>query len=235
MCPSNIEVLSSINNMQMEQKLPPGRRARDPVAPMSPRSVFLDESPSSPPPLDRVTVCSTCDGDDSISISSVSSNEEEQPRSIFKTFWEKNQRDSQSMTVPRAPILPFVCQTGGDEDSSVNTYERTLQQRERPSPRSRRRIFSRRYLSESSPTLAQYPGIPHDRHLRKTQSNPLLTKQPMASCLRQSRFSGSFCAIKESSSHSERLSVSFREAPDVHVFERPLERWAAEGWSNWFH
>ena len=187
-----------------------------------------ESSFGSMPPLEQVTVCSTCEGDDD-DLSSVSSHKQDEGRrSIFTAYWDKNQEEAG--TVPCSKLIVQQRQLDDKPLSSNTSYEDTLKQTERPR---RRRIFGTSYTSESALPLT----VSGMSSLRKTRSTSYLAsnnnnKQPRASCLRPSRYSGE--PSRESSDQSESSAVSFCEGVDVVVFRRPTELWAADGWSDWF-
>lgn len=200
----------------------------------------LSSSSSSLPPLDQFTACS----DDSSIISALSYDEDDQesspPRSIFAKYWKKNQGEVKNARVTgkqSTPRIPTV-ETTSLEESSVISYERSLMVNEGVqcvSPVTRRRIFEKKCLSESSPTLTliSLASLSHDKAVRKAKSaSTLLEQRPRASCLRPSRFSGGKRLDFDSSSSF--ASVSFSDRVDTIVFEKPVENWAANGWSAWF-
>ena len=202
---------------------------------------------SSLPMVDHITVYSNCDssfGD----MSSVSSDEEDNdendqcyttpskalsplpsPRSIFGRYWEKNVG---AVVDPFETLKMISLATSVFEDdvASCNTYERTLQRppvvcSTTPSSLPRRRIFP-----NASFNRVDLPCVSS----RKTHSDSRLLKQTTVSCLRRSRFSRHGSSSSEEQSHSEHSSVSFSPKVDVIVFRRPVEHWAAKGWSEYF-
>lgn len=209
---------------------------------------FFEKIPSfsSLPMIDQITLGSDSSSGD---ISSVSSDEEDDdedendqccstpttkcqaphpPRSIFGRYWEKN---------PSAVVDPFetlkmlsLASAEEDDTASCNTYERTLQRRpgfDSPSSLPRRRIFPNASLSHVTP-----PAAPPSR--KAHSDSRLLWKEssPTGSCLRRSRFSRHVSSSSSSSEHSS--VVSFSPKVDVIVFRRPVEHWAAKGWSEYF-
>jgi len=139
---------------------------------------------------------------------------------------------------------------------SVNTYERTLKRHNHvvssspgpaaPSPH-RRSIFGQQeQLLHSQPNLSSLSSFcSSNAAFRKTQSTSALVPSlaallPSRSCLRQGRFSSSgrsssWCGSASHYSHSSFTSnVSFQEDVRVVVYQRPVEHWAADGWSQRF-
>lgn len=144
------------------------------------------------------------------------------------------------------------------EQDSVNTYERTLKRNNNltcaspahapaaPSPH-RRSIFGQQQLLQSQPNLSSLSSF-SGTTFRKTQSTSALGATPSSSsslfpprsCLRQGRFSSSgrsssWCGSASHYSHSSFTSnVSFHKDVRVVVYQRPVEHWAADGWSQRF-
>jgi len=200
-------------------------------------SDFQDETSSSLPPLDQITVCSTACDDDNSSLSSMSSAghcaQDVKPRTLFKSYWETSGsfRSLKSVSVP-VKELSF---TSPEVDTTVAiTYEHTLELREisvprtESTPRTRRRIFGQLVCSDSLPL---FPSLNLHKDLREIRSASALThKKPKESCLRQSRFSGQ----RRRDSDASDASVSFSATVDVVFFEPPSEQWAPAGWSDRF-
>jgi len=211
------------------------------VAPLLLFSEGRLSSRSLTPPLDEVTTCS----DDSASVSSVSSDETEgsmndddfndqTPRSIFKTYWEKKggsasiRRSSQPTDYTQS--LSGCASDEESESSSANTYERTLRKNEGVSTSSRRIIFGTGCYSQSTPTLSLSTLV---NDFRKTRSSSELERKPKASCLRPCRYSGQQQRNTSEGSTAE-ASVTFSKQVKVATFQPPLEKWAAAGWSDFF-
>jgi hypothetical protein len=176
---------------------------------------------SSLPSLDQVSVCSSCDEDDSSLVSSMSSDEalyqEEKPRSIFRAYWYKKGGRSLQASAQTKELSSFS--SSSSSSSSTNTH-------------SRRRIFSK--LSEATPTLPLSAAL--EVNMRKIKSVSDLHGKPKGSCLRPSRFSGRErrkTEASDSDSDSD-SSVTFSSKVDIVIFQAPAERWAADGWSDWF-
>ena len=193
---------------------------------------FASFSLSSLPPLDQVTVCSEIDS--ASDVSSVSSDEEDNstssqspvaPRAIFGRYWEKKGG------APALLKVPCTTHEGDKGSCSANTYERTLKRHEAPSPQaspSTRRSIFKTLVSESVPALSLIASMQQQEQLRKTHSTSALRKK-RSSCLRRSRL-----AEAPSRTSSSDLSVSFSAKVDVVVYQQPIERWAANGWSDYF-
>lgn len=136
--------------------------------------------------------------------------------------------------------------TDDDENDcdSLNSYERHLQKSEvgvASEVKHPRRSLTSPSLSRSMATMTL------EGSRRKTQSDTALfvkaKKKP--SCLRKSRFSFDSDSIESDSNRGvsynmgatngeRRPSVSFEPMIKVHEFQEPVERWASNGWSNWF-
>jgi hypothetical protein len=156
--------------------------------------------------------------------------QEEKPRSIFRAYWDKkgnrnHDASAQTKELDRGNSSSFF-------SSSSNTYELSLELREKTadkcqsSPNSHRRIFSK--LSKSTPTLSLTAAL--DVNMRKNMSISSLHGKPKGSCLRPARLSGCEGRYSEASDSS----VTFSTEVDIVVFQTPAERWAADGWSDWF-
>lgn len=212
---------------------------------------------SSLPPLDLITTCSEDCSDDVSSVSSCDINDEDPendfplhhnqcspstPRSIFKRYWG-SQDQSYKLHRPlpteiSAQIMRSL--TAEDESPSHNVYEETLREREEDAkpglaPK-RRAIFNNHYKSTSTPSLRTQKYF----DLRKIQSASALGRKPANSCLRPSRFSGAVSfsdnndlKLSQRTSRSDN-SVHFSEKVEVTVFQPSLERYAQEGWSDFF-
>jgi hypothetical protein len=212
---------------------------------------FFEKIPSfsSLPMVDHITLGSDSSSSD---ISSVSSDEAEDdldendlcchtpktkplapvtpPRSIFGRYWEKN---------PGAVVDPFETlkmlsmssPPEEDDSASCNTYERTLQRR--PFPTTSPALPRRCIFPNASLNL---PALAERTPSRKAHSDSRLLKEHRASCLRPSRFArhGSSSSSSEDLFSSSSSVVSFSPKVDVIVFRRPVEHWAAKGWSEYF-
>jgi hypothetical protein len=219
------------------------------------------------PPLDQITICSeSCSDNTSVcDVSSVTTDENDEMnqfflarptpkkglshpnhslRTIFDRYWEKNRpvqvitAVSESNTEPVSPIRTE------DETSSINTYERTLQESHgktkeastTTNPPSRRRIFQ-----GLPPTPDLVDDLRVHRQPTKVQSDSCLLAKPP--CLRRSRFSVSTTSSssysqpdcrRASSSSSSFTSVKFNPKVDVVIYRPPVEHFATKGWSDYF-
>ena len=211
---------------------------------------------SSLPPLDLVTTCSEDCSDDVSSVSSCSINEDPDndfplhrshscspstPRSIFKRYWgSQDQSHKLHRPLPTeisAQIIRSL--TAEDESPTQNVYEETLREREEDarlglSPK-RRSIFNNHYKSNSTPSFRTQKYF----DLRKIQSSSALGRKPATSCLRPSRYSGASSNDNNDLRLSQRTSrsdnsVHFSEKVEITVFQPSLERYAQEGWSDFF-
>lgn len=182
------------------------------------------ERPSTPATI----ATSAVDSDDSNSVSSLSSNEDEDRRSIFRTYWKQNSNR----------IAPFAEATSrlrtrsiSDEDSdkSNNTYERSLKEQE-GIPR-RRSIFG----NNAQQCLVKQQSLPCFRMnaplvYRKAVSDSELQCKRLPSCLRPSKYSGASSTLKKKCDKE----VSFSERTHVVDYTIPVEVWAEDGWSKYF-
>lgn len=213
----------------------------------SPEEEGCFESVSSTlPPLDQVTTCSEDCSDDVSSVSSgsigddldVSSsiNKPSSPRSIFKDYWGcQGQSHKLHRPLPieiSARINKLLTE---DETPVENIYEETLRDREENAepgiaPK-RRSIFNNRYQSKSAPTLHTSTKY---FDLRKIQSSHALGQNVPPSCLRPCRYSGPSSTRRTSESSGPDNSVRFSEKIQITVFQPSLERYAEEGWSDFF-
>lgn len=83
-------------------------------------------------------------------------------------------------------------------------------------------------------------GMVLNRAEKTAQSDTILYTKTRKSCLQKGRFS--FDAdnsdgtqpTKGGSMRKNRTSVSFESEIKVHLFQSPVEKWAENGWSNWF-
>ena len=210
---------------------------------------------SAVPPLDQVTTCSEDCSDDVSSVSScsieddtendftsfptTSSKSSPSPRSIFKNYWgAQGQSHKLNRPVPTEISTQILRLLNDEENPSHNVYEETLREREEDAKAGlaskRRSIFSNRYqLSHSTPTLRTQKYY----DLRRIQSGSALGQKPSRSCLRSGRYSGACVPLRrtsERSSESDNTSVRFSEKVEITVFESSLERYAEEGWSDFF-
>jgi hypothetical protein len=217
----------------------------------------LESLCSAPPPLEQVTVCSD---DDLSSVSSGSlknyesihlpldqQDRQQQPRSIFKKYWD----DKGLIPLPIRRVrvsssgstMLFRTETAIEEDSAsirdYNTYERTLKAYEEvPSIRrsvGRRSIFDQGCYTASRSTPSFHLRPNHSYNIRKAKSTSILQTR---SCLRPSRFSlqksGSDDSQFQRKQGDKAHSVSFSSSIRIALFEPPAERWAENGWSKWF-
>mmetsp|Transcript_11306 Transcript_11306/g.21562 ORF Transcript_11306/g.21562 Transcript_11306/m.21562 type:complete len:256 (+) Transcript_11306:94-861(+) len=199
-------------------------------------------SASSSPPLDQVTTCSEDCSDDVSSVSSCSLAEDpdynftpSSPRSIFKQFWTtQGQSHKLHRPVPKE-ISTQVLRLLTEEDCPAqNVYEETLREREDAAAgiaSKRRSIFDNAYKPASAPSLRTNKCF----DFRKIQSTSSLGQKPIRSCLRPSRYTSSGTASKQRiSERSSDISVHFSEKIEVTLFQPSLERYAQEGWSDFF-
>jgi hypothetical protein len=188
---------------------------------------------SSLPRLEQSTVCSSCDDDSSL-VSSMSPNDavyqEAKQCSIFGAYWNKHGcRSLQSAA--QTEDFSRSTQDSGEATSTTKACELSIELPEKTvdkcqsSTKLRRRIFGR--LSESSPTLSLLTASV-DMNMRKSNSASSLHVRPKGSCLRPTQFSG--CERRSSDA-----SVTFSPKVDIVLFQTPSERWAADGWKDWFH
>jgi hypothetical protein len=192
------------------------------------------DSISSLPRLEQSTVCSSCDDDSSFS--SMSSDEafyqEAKQRSIFGVYWNKHGCKSHQ-SAAKTEELSRSTQDSGEATSGTKACELSTELPEKTvdkcqsSPNVRRRIFGQ--LSKSSPTLSLLTATV-DVDMRRSKSASSLHSRPKGSCLRLTRFSG--CERRTSDASS---SVTFSPKVDIVLFQTPSERWAADGWTDWFH
>lgn len=210
---------------------------------------------ASTPPLDLVTLGSEDCSDDVSSVSSCSINEDPEndfssypphnscspstPRSIFKRYWgtqDEQQGHTLHRPLPTEISTHFIrLLTEEENPAPQNVYEETLREREQDAqpglvPK-RRSIFSNQYKSNSSPSFRSQKYL----DLRKIQSASALGPKPTKSCLRLSRFSGSDndLRLSQRSSGSDN-AVRFSQKVEVTLFHPSLERYAQEGWSDFF-
>lgn len=217
-------------------------------------------SDSCVPPLDQVTTCSEDCSDDVSSVSSGSVGVDDHeidlssfhkssssaPRSIFKKYWGAQGEETAPKLHRPLPteISARITKLLTEEESpnqNKNIYEESLREREdnaEPGIAPKRRsIFSNRYQSKSAPTLHTKTTKCFD--LRQIQSSHALgEKVPSKSCLRPSRYSCSGPARRRTSecnsSAADNNSVRFSDRVQVTVFQSSLERYAEEGWSDFF-
>jgi len=198
------------------------------------------EDSSSSAPFDQVTVTTCSSDDDSGSVSSLSTGEDDESstrsahRAIFNCYWHKN---GGAPSLKHAPISSLVFRPDiirEDSFDSANTYERTLKVKEVSSPSSpsqRRKIFGKGCWSQSEPNLTM---ATKDLYMRRsTKSTSALHVKPQSSCLRKGRFSTS-SAPPSPSAGSDNTSVSFSKDVNVRVFQKTCENWAQDGWSKHF-
>jgi len=200
---------------------------------------------SSTPPLDQVTTCSEDSLDDVSSVSSCSLMEDRDcnftpslssPRSIFKQFWNTQGHSHELHRPVPKEISTQVLRLLTEEDSPTqNVYEETLREREEDAAAGiapkRRSIFDNAYKSSSAPSLRTNKCF----DFRKIQSTSALGQRPAKSCLRPTRYTISGTANqRRRSERSSDNSVHFSEKIEVTLFQPSLERYAEEGWSDFF-
>lgn len=206
-------------------------------------------------PIDEVATCCLISDDSEESVSDISSNGEpfsiisskSPPRSIFKTYWEKNGGAVSLSKASTSSSIPIRCVSFPNEqpepqDPALLCYEQALLAKEELLL-TRRRIFGQGCWSKSEPLLnlkvllssSSGSSFP----FRKTRSTSTLdhTTHSQRSCLRRGRFSSSG-RIKSSDDAedcgSDNGSVTFNEDVNVVVFDSPKELWAQRGWSDYF-
>jgi hypothetical protein len=184
-------------------------------------------------------------------------------RSIFRQYWAKNGggEDLCFLTCAARPpprTIVIVQQSssaieqqchGNDETKSKQEAQRLQQQQQR-----RRSIFRRNCVSQSLPLgmAASEEAVAQTAAFSRNESTSQREKEQVTkrSCLQlQRRYSGTNTPLDTSASsssssplcgsdhHSERSSersVSFSPKIQVLVYQEPLERHAADGWSKYF-
>lgn len=209
------------------------------------------------------------------------------PRSIFSRYWKDDLRrdnpaassarhcseSNAQIAVLRSKIPPDqnayqvfrihrsrAQEQQSEEDSSLNTYERTLLAHEHqpspplpcsppvsslpPSP------FESRPLWMSFFSGNDYCSEPHllsafgSNQTRATRSDTALIQTPKKSCLRKGRFAqtnpgkaANPCNNDDgpyTKSPSSASKVCFQPKIQVHVFQPPVEQWSPSGWSSFF-
>jgi hypothetical protein len=204
------------------------------------------------PPLEQVTVASSQDCADDISSVSGASYELEEgdsrwhlskslaPRSIFGKYWGSQGEGVHALHRPLPTEISTRVHTtmilSQPETTLHDTtdYETNLRSREAETkggltPK-RRSIFANRYNSLSVPALNTASSRCYD--LRKIQSETAL--RPSKSCLRSSRRYSGANRRNESSATLSESSVHFSDKVEITVFRKPVERYAQEGWSEFF-
>jgi hypothetical protein len=238
----------------------------------------LDEisfSTSSPASEDDDSIVSTISNDDNdLEEDSKIQMVSEVPRSIFSKYWKEQTGDeirrTSSSSLPQQKKLPSCdnnimdgykyfgidrsevqrdSKVSEDENDSINTYERMLQQYEKPSqpqiskqtslssrPSSWMTFFGGKsyHFSSSEPRL-QHLGT---KPTRCTQSDTALLKKPQKSCLRRGRFTSTSGDVVDTTNSNNPTNnnnrVSFQPKIEIKVFQPPVEKWAPSGWSDWF-
>ena len=205
----------------------------------------LSVSIDSVPALEAVATSSD-DGDSvaSMSINGGQLDEEEiirsvesKPRSIFKKYWNKEERSATSVQRPSSSRCVSNLHASYDDAATINTYERSLEQVEVTPKRGRsydniplsRGCWGGLFTASAPSLLRPYFS---GRFTRSARSDSELHKtKPVKSALRRSRFSKEGQA-EISSRHCH--PVTFNSHVEVVRFEPPKETWAHEGWSSWF-
>lgn len=185
-------------------------------------------------------------------------------RTIFDRYWEKNpiiHHIPESKALPESCINYNETMSVNSYDRMTRS-NRSCDALEGSTSPSRRRIFHGVSLPEVATSVQDHQSLVHHnsrplcRFLQSTHkvhsdSSLLLRKKP--SCLRRSRFSVSSTATSSSVSPTtptcddRRTSVSsctggdgtssvvtFSPKVDVVVFRKPVEQFAAKGWSEYF-
>jgi hypothetical protein len=193
----------------------------------------------SPSPIDEVTILSLTETEQSSScdacsdVSSVSSDEDndiileqgrgsakdQQPRTIFTSYWSH----SCNIGLNR---LPLIAPVDGNDRDSVNTYERMLRDYEQAAP-------YRLHRSQHSMSLPQLGWATRPAPVtttRKAYSSSVLETKRAPSCLRPRRNKRCLTAGGQVSSSSVRFNdtVEIMEFPSLDV------AWAPNGWSTYF-
>lgn len=214
------------------------------------------------PPLDLITTCSEDLSDDVSSVSSCSINEVPEndfpsyshnnscspstPRSIFKRYWGSQEQGHKLHRPLPAEISTQIIRllTEDEKNPPQNVYEETLRAREQDAqaglaPKRRSIFHNNQYKSKSTPSFRTEKYF----DLRKIQSSSTLGRKPSKSCLRSSRFSRLHDdgePLRQQSQHttatggSDNNSVRFSQKVEVTLFQPSLERYAQEGWSDFF-
>jgi len=172
-------------------------------------------------------------------------------RIIHKTFAYSYDRDPYQFYGIEEDKTSSTSEDDYDSDS-LNSYEFNLRKNEAGIIAENHQRRSRTCPSLSLPEVGIRRMVELDRTHATFQSDTVLyakTSRRM-SCLRKSRFSfdangnrkddddGS--SSSTNSNHGEgkgeqhRTSVSFEPRIKVHLFVPPVEKWAPNGWSNWF-
>lgn len=185
--------------------------------------------PQEVPPLDSITLSSSCDSGSLLN------------RSIFAKYWESTK--DPPMVLTRRNHAP---QEESPTTRSVSTREHEyveehpnagpLVQQPETLPKSpeRRSIFGNQHqcsLSDSTRSLPNMHLLPKASPMfgqKKARSSSALMDRP-PSILRGGQQKG----VREQRRRSS--SVSFDEKIDVHIFESPQESWSADGWSKFFN
>ena len=208
----------------------------------------LPQRSSAPPPLDSITASQSFEDDDSSTLSSLSLQDphedtaeqvEPRKRSIFSLYWEKTGQQPIELMLAPAPAKIASSVSSASDDivrmnaESFQAHSNNVGIFRKDSPAMRRSIMGSGSWSYSS-SLPLFPS-PEPVSRKKSLSASELEKKTVRrnSCLRQARYSGD----RESRRDSElslSSSVSFDLNVDIVVFQPPKEKWAAEGWDNYF-
>jgi hypothetical protein len=168
-------------------------------------------------------------------------------RIIHKTFTYAYDRDPyQFYGIEEGKTSPT---SEDDYDSdSLNSYEFNLRKNEAGIIAENHQRRSHTYPSLSLPEVGIRRMVELDRSQATFQSDTVLYAKTSRrlSCLRKSRFSFDTNGNRKdddgskNSNHAKRkgeqhrTSVSFEPRIKVHLFVPPVEKWAPNGWSNWF-
>jgi hypothetical protein len=178
------------------------------------------------------------------------------PRSIFSTYYEANPTAAarkRSANPPTKRIQRLAPQHSdpdpfeffgikrperhgredeNDSSSSMNTYERVLQQHESSNNPLESRPFWMSFFGGNG-----HASEPHltarNLHQRNAYSDSVLIRKPKTSCLRRGRFS-TLQDANEATDHCSPKAISFQSSIEVRVYERPVEQFASKGWSDFF-
>jgi hypothetical protein len=180
------------------------------------------------------------------------------PRSIFQDYWVKDgsspsiatsQRPSPPHSVIRDPYAKsfrlLLEEEEQSERSSINTYEKSLQNVEHASKKSRRTngVLWESWFTASAPSLLRptfLNSLYSTARACKSESS-LVNPKPLASCLRQSRYAGRRGCIPHSPSATSTdpstpssSPVRFQPRVEIRRYTPPTETWSPDGWSSWF-
>ena len=213
-----------------------GTTQSPPATPPSHRSIFssywkTDPRPSRPLPSRPLHSPSRTS-------SQIDKRQRPQRRQIHKTYTYTFDRDPYHFFgIEEDETKTSTTFYDGDSDS-LNSYESVLHNSEVgiiENDCTRSRSCTSLFRAEGG-----MDGMVLSRAEKMTQSDTILYTKTRKSCLRKSRFSfdtdnnGGTQLTKGGSMGKHRTSVSFESKIKVHLFQSPVEKWAENGWSNWF-